>query len=60
MKFRDPETGEVYDGMEFTPCSVECKSCIYGSFFKDAYECEDFCVKYPKVAAHLMGYEIIE
>ena len=62
MKFRNPETGEVFDVTNGVPgtgfCSgISCFECpIYG---KHPY-CKKFINDHPHETARLMGYEVVE
>ena len=66
MKFRNPETGEVYN-LTYKDCTssgfckkyITCFRCpIYGK--TDGDTCSSWVVSYPHEAARLMGYEVVE
>ena len=60
MKFRSLKTGNVYDGMEDTPCDEggDCGDCKYKPYVGDS--CTKFCREHAVEAARLMGYEVVE
>lgn len=64
MKFRNPETGEVYDIEAYLHdprfCAMaSCKDCEIKK--KKGYVgCSKWINEHPKKAARLMGYEVIE
>ena len=69
MKFRNPETGEMFDDIisarePFCGQNI-CVVCPVPSSLKehslpyDARNCSEFCEKHPHEAARLMGYEVI-
>ncbi len=70
MKFRNPETGEVYDDIYAarSPFCKEnrCSTCVMPNLFREkelpsgVETCVGFCEKYPHEAARLMGYEVVE
>ena len=64
MKFRNPETGEVFEDMtaaRFAFCRMKCKPCPISCFQNgDETRCDIFCCDHPHEAAHLMGYEVVE
>ena len=66
MKFRNPETGEVFEDMtaaQFAFCRMrmKCKSCPISCFQnEDETRCDIFCCDHPREAARLMGYEVVE
>lgn len=70
MKFRNPETGEVYVDIETAKepfCGKNnCHSCAIPNYSRSdefpygVTTCADFCKKYPHEAARLMGYEVVE
>ena len=64
MKFRNPETGEVFEDMtaaRFAFCRMQCKPCPISCFQnEDETRCDIFCCDHPREAAHLMGYEVVE
>lgn len=72
MKFRNPETGEVYDNI-YDARSPFCKknryrcgTCAISNLFQaeellsDVRTCVGFCKEYSYEAARLMGYEVVE
>ena len=67
MKFRNPETGEVFEDMtaaRFAFCRMrrmQCKPCPISCFQnEDETRCDIFCCDHPHEAARLMGYEVVE
>ena len=66
MKFRDPETGEVYDADDALDSVFECNCCNPGTCpigkeaFISGYSCADYTESHPHEAARLMGYEVVE
>lgn len=63
MKFRNKETGEVFDGVvafrgDFC-CLYSCDDCPIMKRGKTAL-CEKWISEHPYEAAHLMGYEVVE
>ena len=62
MKFQDPKTGKVFDGIEKAhsmycigkDCYTNCK------LHQENRYCVDFCNEYSAEAARLMGYEVID
>lgn len=66
MKFRDPETGEVYDADDALDSVFECNCCNPGTCpigkeaFISGYSCADYTKSHPNEAARLMGYEVVE
>lgn len=68
MKFKNPETGEVYSNI-LVAMDFHCDEywCYWCQIKKPAQEygdmknpCSKFCVDHPEEAARLMGYEVIE
>ena len=65
MKFRNPETGEVFNNLQQ---ALEAFCSNYDSFCQgcpidkvnDARSCRDWMQKHPHEAVHLMGYEAVE
>lgn len=62
MKFRNPETGEVFDVTDGAPLTgfcygISCYECPIKSAHPD---CTKFINEYPNAAARLMGYEVVE
>lgn len=67
MKFRNPETGEVFDDVDVTLDSAfDCDCCNPGTCpvgkaaFISGYSCCDYVEKHPHEAACLMGFEVVE
>lgn len=65
MKFRNPETGEVYDVLDSCVKSGFCKkydNCLICPIYKceDKKTCAGWVKNHPHEAASLMGYEVIE
>ena len=70
MKFRNPETGEMFDDIISARepfCGLHiCGVCPMPSSLKeyslpdDARNCSEFCKKHPHEAAAIMGYEVVE
>lgn len=65
MKFRNPQTGEIYyfEGKERLAsgfcAGIPCKACpIRGHLGK--MSCREYVLNNPNTAARLMGYEVIE
>ena len=63
MKFRNPETGEVFDGVvsfrgDFC-CLYMCCDCPISRKAQNAL-CEKWIADHPHEAARLMGYEVVE
>ena len=69
MKFRDPETGKVFDDILSAQkafcANYRCHKCPLPNLLRedllpeDARNCVEFCKKHPHEAAALMGYEVI-
>ena len=69
MKFRNPETGEIFNTIfaarEKFCHGKWCEDCLLPSTIRpgflpdDSGGCYEFCMKHPIKAAHLMGYEVI-
>lgn len=65
MKFRNPETGEVYedivDALRFYFCMEQCDTCSL-SMKKNGtgQPCKSYVKIFPEKAAAYMGYEIIQ
>ena len=62
MKFRSPETGEVFDVSNGAPgtgfcCGIRCYDCPIRSAHP---YCKKFINDHPHQAARLMGYEVVE
>ena len=69
MKFRNPETGEVYSNILVAMDShcddyLECHDCKIKEPVQEYRDmknpCSKFCVDHPEESARLMGYEVIE
>ena len=60
MKFRNPETGEVFDILEFSRTAFE--NCAYIRVEANCKKLSvfDYIYTYPHEAARLMGYEVVE
>lgn len=63
MKFRNPETGEVFentcDDTAFCgqyECGIDCPV----GYAKQNHDCTEWVNKHPHEAARLMGYEVVE
>lgn len=62
MKFRDPETGKVYENIDDAAdhyCVARGGMCDGCAFPRDV-ECTSYPRVHPRKAAELMGYEVIE
>lgn len=61
MKFRNPNTGEVFDKLSEKFCGEyyykPCRDCPLDI---EEQECDDFAIEHPHEAAHMMGYEVVE
>lgn len=59
-KFKDPETGEIFDILEFSRTAFE--NCAYIRAEANCKELSvfDYIYTYPHEAARLMGYEVVE
>lgn len=66
MKFRNPETGKVYDMDNALVATFGCDGCNPGTCpigkeaFISGYSCADYTKSHPNEAARLMGYEVVE
>ena len=65
MKFRNPETGEVFDSLrEASDKFCSDHDCFWSKcpLYKanESRACWDWIQEYPIEAAHLMGYEVVE
>lgn len=66
MKFRNPETGEVYDAGDALISVFGCDYCNPGTCligkeaFISGYCCADYTKSHPHEAARMMGYEVVE
>lgn len=65
MKFRDPETGEVFDSLrEASDKFCSDRDCFWRECPLDKANegraCWDWIQEYPIEAARLMGYEVVE
>lgn len=63
-KFRNPKTGEVFEDLtagRFAFCNARCQICpISCHKNEDKTRCDIYCARHPRLAAKLMGYEIVE
>ena len=63
MKFRNPETGEVFEDIteaRFAFCESNCRECPISCWNNaDETRCDIYCHNYPVEAAHTMEYEIL-
>lgn len=61
MKFRNKESGEIYDRWNDIPCDGKCWNCP-ASFDNNKYKilCSDFFRRFPHEAAAVLGCEVIE
>lgn len=61
MKFRNKESGEIYDRWNDIPCDGKCWNCP-ASFDNNKYKtlCSDFFRRFPNEAAAALGCEVIE
>lgn len=65
MKFRDPQTGKIYDfeGKEHLTsgfcAGIPCKACPIRRH-RGKMSCREYVLNNPNTAARLMGYEVIE
>ena len=63
MKFRSPETGEVFEDIaaaRFAFCSQKCRECPISCWNnEDETRCDIYCHDHLCDSARLMGYEII-
>lgn len=61
MRFRNKETGEIYNQWCDVPCSNECKKCPVPNYW-NGHDCGcfEFSEKYPIEAAELLGCEAIQ
>lgn len=64
MKFRNPETGEMFEDIaaaRFAFCSQKCRECPISCWEnEDETRCDLYCHDHPLNAARLMGYEVVE
>ena len=65
MKFRDPDTGEVFHDSDMALDSAfncaDCVECpIKEKTFSSGLSCCDYVDANPYEAARLMGYEVVE
>lgn len=60
MKFRNPETGEVFDILKFSRTAFENCAYIRAEANRKELSVFDYIYTYPRVAARLMGYEVVE
>ena len=63
MKFRNPETGEVFGDIvaaRFDFCNQRCRECPISCWNNEGeMRCDTYCHFHPQEAANLMGYEFI-
>lgn len=64
MKFRNPETGEIFEDIvaaRFSFCNQKCKTCSI-SCWNNTHKirCDIYCNKHTYEAALLMGYETLQ
>ena len=59
-KFKDPETGEVFDILEFSRRAFENYAYIRAEANCKELSVFDYIYTYPNEAARLMGYEVVE
>ena len=59
-KFKDPETGEVFDILEFSRRAFENYAYIRAKANCKELSVFDYIYTYPNEAARLMGYEVVE
>lgn len=62
MKFRNPETGEVFDVTDGAPLTGFCSgiNCYECPIMSSHPYCKKFINDHPHEAARLMGYEVVE
>ena len=64
MKFRNPETGEVFEDIvaaRFAFCSQKCRECPISCWNnEDETRCDIYCHDHLCDSARLMGYEVVE
>lgn len=61
MRFRNKESGEVYDRLTAIPCNGYCEKCpVPNRLNGGKTTCGIFMRKYPYEAAAALGYEVIE
>lgn len=64
MKFRNPETGEIFNSILLARanyCEYPRKTCANCSIQKRRDKwCSDWICEHPREAARLMGYEVVE
>ena len=59
-KFKDPETGEVFDILKFSRTAFENCAYIRAEANCKGLSVFDYIYTYPREAARLMGYEVVE
>ena len=63
MRFRDPKTGKVYqtvgDALLNYMCPGPCGDCVLTAY-RMGQDCRTWAKEYPRKAAALMGYEVVE
>lgn len=64
MKFRNPETGEVFEDIaaaRFAFCSQKCRECPISCWNNEGeMRCDIYCHFHPKEVVRLIGYEVVE
>ena len=64
MKFRNPETGEVFEDIvaaRFNFCNQRCRECPISCWNNEGeMRCDIYCHFHPKEVVRLMGYEILD
>lgn len=63
MKFRNPETGKVYQNIYDAHVAFKCPCICYECPLtkeRGAMGCGDWAMENPVRAARLMGYEVVE
>lgn len=61
MRFRNKETGEIYNCWDDIICDGECRGCPVSNFNNELdIPCVDFADKNPHEAAEAIGYEVID
>ena len=63
MKFRNPETGDVFEDItevRFAFCELNCRECPISCWNNaDETRCDIYCHNHPVEAALTMGYKIV-
>lgn len=64
MKFRNPETGEVFEDIvaaRFNFCNQRCRECPISCWNNEGeMRCDIYCHFHPKEVVRLIGYEVVE